>query len=58
MLKIEAFDGVSSQVRKFKPHVTLERAIEICKEHANNDYLGLTYSVLDENDNELFSIES
>ena len=55
-LWIEATDGVSVQRRKLKDHVSLDRAIEIARDRAENDYLGLDFFVVDECGNELFSV--
>ena len=58
MFKITISDGVTTQTRKLKPHVTKERAMEILENLYNNDYMCYSYYLLDENDNEIIAFEN
>lgn len=58
MFKIAISDGINTQTRKLKPHVTKERASEILENLYNDDYMGYSYYLLDENDNEILAFEN
>lgn len=57
MLKIYITDGITGQTKILKSSVTRERAEEILEDLYNNDYMGYSYYLLDENDNELAALE-
>jgi len=56
-LRIEATDGMQNQYKRLKPGTTIEEANEIMQQLFDDDYLGLDYYLLDDNDNELYSLE-
>lgn len=57
MFKIQITDGITSQTRKLKASVTRERAEEILEDLYYNDYMGYSFYLLDENDNEIAAFE-
>ena len=56
-IEIVSPDEVTTQTRKLKSHVTRERAEELLEQMAAEDYLGCSYYLLDDEDNELLAFE-
>lgn len=56
-MKIIITDGINTQTRKLKDTVTLERASELLEDLYNDDYLGCSYYLEDNNGNELLAFE-
>lgn len=56
-MTIEITDGVTTQRRKLKPSVTVEQAEALLEEMWMDDYLGLSYYLLDDNGEEIGALE-
>ena len=58
-MKIEIVgpDGFNKQTAKVKGNITVEQAMELLKSLAEEDYLGCSYYLLDEEDEEILAID-